>query len=45
VAILRDGRVIAPSADDSIEAGDELMFVAAAEAEDLLQELLSPHPH
>jgi trk/ktr system potassium uptake protein len=45
VAILRDGRVIAPSADDPIEAGDELLFVAASEAEEALQEMLSPHPH
>jgi trk system potassium uptake protein TrkA len=45
VAILRDGRVIAPSADDPIEAGDELLFVAASEAEEDLQEMLSPHPH
>jgi len=45
VAILRDGRIIAPSADDPIEAGDELLFVAASEAEEALQEMLSPHPH
>ena len=45
VAILRDGRVIAPSADDPIEAGDELLFVAASQAEESLQEMLSPHPH
>jgi len=44
VAILRDGRVIAPSSDDPIESGDELLFVAIAEAEDALQEMLSPHP-
>lgn len=42
-AILRDGRVIAPSADDPLEAGDELLFVASAEAEPLLQERLAPH--
>jgi trk system potassium uptake protein TrkA len=44
VAILRDGRVIAPSPDDPLEAGDELLFVSSTEAEELLQELLSPHP-
>jgi trk system potassium uptake protein TrkA len=43
VAILRDGRVIAPTSDDPIEAGDELLFVAASEAEEELQEMLSPH--
>ena len=43
VAILRDGRVIAPSSDDPIESGDELLFVASAESEEELQEMLSPH--
>ena len=43
VAILRDGRVIAPSADDPIEPGDELLFVATDESEAALQQLLSPH--
>jgi trk system potassium uptake protein len=43
VAILRDGRVIAPTADDPIEAGDELLFVASGESETALQEMLSPH--
>jgi trk system potassium uptake protein TrkA len=33
VAILRGGRVIVPSDDDTIEAGDELLFVASAEVE------------
>lgn len=42
-AILRDGRVITPSADDPLEMGDELLFVASAEAEPLLQERLAPH--
>ena len=40
VAIIREGRVIAPSADDPLEAGDELMFVSAADQEAALQELL-----
>ena len=43
VSIIRDTRVITPSADDSLEAGDELLFVAAGDAEDALQEMLSPH--
>jgi len=43
VAILRDGRVVAPTADDPIEAGDELLFVASSAAEEALQEMLSPH--
>jgi trk system potassium uptake protein TrkA len=33
VAILRGENVIAPSADDSLEAGDELMFVASPDKE------------
>ena len=33
VAILRGGRVIVPTEDDSVEAGDELLFVASAEVE------------
>jgi len=45
VAILRDGLVIAPTSDDPVEAGDELLFVAAGDAEDALQEMLSPHQH
>jgi len=43
VAILRGGRVIVPSADDPLEAGDELLFVAAQEAEAALDELLTGH--
>jgi trk system potassium uptake protein TrkA len=44
VAILRDGRVMVPSADDPFEVGDELMFVTAPDQEDTLHELLSPAP-
>ncbi|HEY0636977.1 MAG TPA: TrkA family potassium uptake protein [Pseudonocardiaceae bacterium] len=33
VVILRGGRVIVPQPDDSLEPGDELLFVAAAEVE------------
>jgi len=40
VAILREGRVLVPSPDDPLEAGDELMLVAAADVEDELQTLL-----
>ncbi|MCW2864745.1 MAG: TrkA-N domain protein [Actinoallomurus sp.] len=41
VAILREGRVLVPSADDTLEGGDELMFVANQSVEDELGELLS----
>ncbi|GAA2414775.1 TrkA family potassium uptake protein [Actinomadura vinacea] len=40
VAILREGRVLVPAADDTLEAGDELMFVASQDVEDELAELL-----
>jgi len=33
VTILRGGRVIVPQGDDPLEAGDELLFVAAADVE------------
>ena len=42
VAIVRDGRVIVPTKDDPLEDGDELMFVAAPEAEAQLQEIVTP---
>ncbi len=41
VAILREGRVLVPSGDDPLEAGDELLFVANADVEDQLGELLA----
>jgi trk system potassium uptake protein TrkA len=41
VAILREGRVLVPSDEDTLEAGDELMFVANQDVEDELGELLS----
>jgi len=41
VAILREGRVLVPSPDDTLEGGDELMFVANQDVEDELGELLS----
>lgn len=40
VTILRGGRVIVPEPDDSIEGGDELIFIAAAEIEPELHEAL-----
>lgn len=43
VAIIREGRPIAPSADDPLEAGDELLFVATPDMGPELEELLSPH--
>ncbi|WP_088283098.1 TrkA family potassium uptake protein [Kineosporia sp. A_224] len=42
VCIIRAERPIAPSRDDTLEAHDELMFVATPESEDALQKLLSP---
>jgi trk system potassium uptake protein TrkA len=43
VTIIRASRVIVPTADDPLEVGDELVFVAAADRESELEELLSPH--
>ncbi len=40
VAIVRGPRVIAPSPDDPLDKGDELLFVASAEVEGDLQRLL-----
>ena len=41
-AIIRDGRPIAPSRDDALEALDELLFITTAAGEDQLEDLLSP---
>lgn len=41
VAILRDGRPIAPSRDDIIEAEDELFFLATGDGENQLQQLFA----
>jgi trk system potassium uptake protein TrkA len=41
VAIVRDTRVLVPSKDDPLEAGDELLFVATDEVEGQLDTLLS----
>ncbi|HEX2175373.1 MAG TPA: TrkA family potassium uptake protein [Nocardioidaceae bacterium] len=45
VTVLRDGRVLAPEPNRALEAGDELLFVAAAEHESEIEQLLSPHTH
>lgn len=41
VTLLRGKRVIVPSADDPLEAGDELLFVATEDVEQQIRELLS----
>lgn len=38
VAILRGGRVIVPTPDDSVEAGDELLFVASPDVEPAIRQ-------
>ena len=43
VAILRDGRVLVPTADDALEGGDELLFVAVPEVEEEIERLLAGH--
>jgi trk system potassium uptake protein len=45
VTILRDGQVYTPSAEQPIEAGDELLFVTAADVEGELQHMLAPVEH
>ena len=40
VTILRGGRVIVPQPDDPLEAGDELLFVAAADVENEIRQAL-----
>ena len=45
VTILRDGQVYTPDAEQPIEAGDELLFVTAADKEQELQSLLAPEQH
>ncbi|MFF4378525.1 potassium channel family protein [Kitasatospora sp. NPDC092039] len=41
VTIIREGRVLVPGKDDTLEGGDELLFVAAQEREEELEQLLS----
>ncbi|MFN8077394.1 MAG: TrkA family potassium uptake protein [Kineosporiaceae bacterium] len=45
VAIIRSERPLAPSVDDTLEAGDELMLITVPESEDALAKLLSPAKH
>ncbi|WP_412539728.1 TrkA family potassium uptake protein [Longispora sp. K20-0274] len=40
VAIVRGSRVIAPSPDDPLEAGDELVFVCTADVEDAVRHVI-----
>jgi len=40
VAIVRGNRVITPSPDDPLDAGDELLFVTAPDQEPTLQRML-----
>jgi len=42
VTILRDGQVYTPGEEQPIESGDELLFVSSPEAEQEIQDLLSP---
>jgi trk system potassium uptake protein len=42
VAIIREERPLAPTPDDAIEAGDELLFITTTEQEDRLQDLVAP---
>jgi len=41
VTIIREGRVLVPSGSDTLEGGDELLFVATAEREAALEGLLA----
>ncbi len=45
MAVLRDGHVHTPDPDATIEAHDELLFVATTAAEDDLERLLAPTEH
>jgi trk system potassium uptake protein TrkA len=45
VAVLRDDSITTPDADRAIEAGDELLFVAAERQEPQIAALLSPATH
>jgi trk system potassium uptake protein TrkA len=41
VAVLRNGRVVVPTPEDPLEGGDELLFVAAPDREQQLEDLLN----
>ncbi len=43
VTIIREGRVVVPTKDDPLEAGDELLFVTSPDRERELENLLSPY--
>lgn len=45
VTILRDGQVYTPGPEQPVEAGDELLFVVAADVEKELESLLAPSQH
>jgi trk system potassium uptake protein TrkA len=40
--MLRGERVITPTPDEPLEAGDELLFIAHADVEDQLKGVLAP---
>jgi trk system potassium uptake protein TrkA len=42
VAIIREERPLAPTPDDAIEAGDELLFITTTEQEGHLQDIVAP---
>ena len=42
VAIIREQRPLAPTADDAMEIGDELLFITTTESEQLLQQVVAP---
>ncbi len=42
VAIIREERPLAPTSDDAMEAGDELLFITTTEMENKLQRLVAP---
>ncbi len=42
VAIIREERPLAPTNDDAMEAGDELLFITTTEMENKLQRLVAP---
>src|SRR4051794_29040195 len=44
VTIIREGRVLRPDPEGTLELNDELLFVAADETEEQLEDMLSPHP-
>jgi trk system potassium uptake protein TrkA len=45
VSIIREDRPIAPSADDALEAHDELLILTVPESEDIIESLLAPDSH